>query len=142
MRQTFAIITIALLFCTNLAFGQSEELVNNCALNIGNATYLKDFKVKLQQSSVKPPPTSKYPVLCNKGSIYKFNTCNAAGYEGKAIVELYEHSKLLTTNVQKGEIKKAVGFFCQKGGVYMLKVHFKDGKEGAAVVVMSFMNKK
>ncbi len=143
MRKAIALFVIALSFMAGNAFGQSDELVNTCALNIGNATYMKDFKVKLQQSSVKPPPSSKFSILMNKGTIYKLNTCNADGYAGKAVVELYDGSKKLTANLESdGTVKDAFGFFCQKSGVYKLRVYFKDGKEGAAVVILSFMQKK
>lgn len=142
MRKAIAFIVIALFFIANNADAQSDELVNNCALNIGNATYLKDFKVKLQQSSVKPPPSSKFSVVMNKGTVYKINICNADGYEGKGIAELYDGTKKLISNEQGGEVKEAVGFFCQKTGVYNIRIFFKDGKEGAAVAVLSFMNKK
>lgn len=143
MRKAIALLVIALSFWTGNAFGQSDELVNTCALNIGKATYMKDFKVKLQQSSVKPPPSSKFSVLMNKGTIYKLNTCNAEGYEGKAVVELYDGSKKIATNLQSdGTVKEAFGFFCQKSGVYKIRVFFKDGKEGAAVIILSFMQKK
>ncbi|MFO7864742.1 MAG: hypothetical protein R6U85_12125 [Salinivirgaceae bacterium] len=143
MRKAIALLFIALFFLAGNAFAQSDELVNTCALNIGNATYMKDFKVKLQQSSVKPPPSSKFSVLMNKGTIYKLNTCNADGYEGQAIVELYDGNKKITSNLQPdGSVKDAAGFFCQKSGVYKVDVYFKDGKEGAAVVILSFMQNK
>lgn len=143
MRKAIALLVVALSFLSISAFSQSDELVNTCALNIGNATYMKDFKVKLQQSSVKPPPSSKFSILMNKGTIYKLNTCNADGYPGKAIVELYDGAKKITANLQPdGTIKDAVGFFCQKSGVYKIQVYFKDGQEGAAVVILSFMQKK
>lgn len=143
MRKALALLVIALSLTVGNAFAQSDELVNTCALNIGSATYMKDFKVKLQQSSVKPAPSSKFSILMNKGTIYKLNACNADGYEGKAIVDLFDGPKKLISNLQpEGEVKDAVGFFCQKSGVYKIDVSFKDGKEGAAVVIVSFMQKK
>ena len=40
-------ILISLLFTLQATFilGQSDELVNVCALSIGNATYLKDYVI-------------------------------------------------------------------------------------------------
>lgn len=143
MRKALALLVMALVFGAGSGWAQSDELVNTCVLNIGNATYMKDFKVKLQQSSVKPAPSSKFSILFNKGTIYKLNTCNADGYEGKAIVDLYDGNTKVTSNLQPdGEVKDAIGFFCQKSGVYKIDVSFKDGKEGAAVVIVSFMQKK
>ena len=56
---------------------QSDDLVNVCALGIGNATYLKDYKVKLPANS----PDQKFSVILNKGTVYKFVVCNAEGYD-------------------------------------------------------------
>ncbi|MCK5822774.1 MAG: hypothetical protein KAG95_02150 [Bacteroidales bacterium] len=141
-RIIFYTILILFLFNNNI-YAQSDELVNVCALDIGNATYLKDFKVKLQQSSVKPSPSTKFSVLLNKGTIYQLNVCDAAGYEGKAVLMLFDHSKLLGSN-QKGDgtLMKAFGFQCQKTGVYNISVSFKNGKQGAAVTILSYMNVK
>ena len=119
---------------------QSDELVNVCALGIGNATYLKDYKVKLSGSSVSPP-SAKFNVILNKGTMYKLTACNAEGYAGEAVVELMENATSLGTNLKSdGTFVKAVGFQCQKTGMYSINVSFKDGKEGAAVVILSYIN--
>ena len=39
-----------------------------------------------------------------------------------------------------GTFVKAIGFICQKTGMYSINVSFKDGKKGAAVVILSYMN--
>lgn len=134
---------LTLFFVNTNVSAQTDELVNVCALDIGNATYLKDFKVKLQQSSVKPAPSAKFSVVLNKGTIYQFNVCDAAGYEGKAILKLIDHNKPLGSNKKSdGTLMKAFGFQCQKTGIYNIEISFKDGKQGAAVAILSFMNIK
>jgi hypothetical protein len=141
MRFINIIFTLLITFQLNQAFAQSDELVNVCALGIGNATYLKDYKVKLPSSSVSPPST-KFNVIMNKGTMYKITVCNAEGYEGKAIVELLDNATMLGTNIKTdGTFVEGIGFACQKTGMYNINVLFKDGKEGAAVVILSYMNK-
>jgi hypothetical protein len=126
-------------FANNI-FAQSDELVNVCALGIGNATYLKDYKVKLSSSSVAPP-SAKFNVILNKGTMYKLTACNAEGYPGKAVIQLADNTKVLGTNIKgDGSFVKAIGFQCQKTGMYSINVLFKDGKEGAAVVILSYVN--
>ncbi len=143
MKRIIFYIILTLFLFNNNTYAQSDELVNVCALDIGNATYLKDFKVKLQQSNVKPPPCTKFSVVLNKGTIYQFNVCDAAGYEGKAILKLLDHSKLLGSNKKgDGTLMKAFGFQCQKTGVYNIQISFNNGKQGAAVAILSFMNVK
>lgn len=141
MKKAYLIIFVLLFAFSFNMQAQDDELVNVCALNIGNATYLKDFKVKLQQSNVKPAPSAKFSVVLNKGTIYKVNICEAEGYEGRAIVKLFDGSTLLGSNEKPdGTLLKAIGAQIQKTGVYQINVSFKDGKEGAAVAILSFMN--
>ena len=84
MKHALIIISTLLLSLTcNHALAQSDDLVNVCALGIGNATYLKDFKVKLPANTTTP---QKLSVILTKGMIYKFVVCNAEGYEGKAVI--------------------------------------------------------
>ncbi|MBO7145295.1 MAG: hypothetical protein J6W13_10775 [Salinivirgaceae bacterium] len=115
---------------------QSDDLVNVCALGIGNATYLKDYKVKLPANS----PDQKFSVILNKGTVYKFVVCNAEGYEGKAVIQLTEANNPLVSNLKSdGTFAEAVGFSCSKTGMYNIMCGFKNKKEGAAVIIMSYV---
>ncbi len=143
MRKVFKIF-LGMLFALQVgtAMGQSDELVNVCALGIGNATYLKDFKFKLPSSSVSPPST-KFNVIMNKGTMYKITACNAEGFAGEAVVKLMENATVLGSNMKSdGTFIKAIGFQCNKTGMYSINVSFKGGKEGAAVAILSYINMK
>jgi len=143
MKKILILTFLGIILGLNGLHAQSDELVNSCALNIGNATYLKDFKYKMPQSAVKPPPSTKNSVVMNKGTIYKFSVCNADGYEGKLVFELYDGPNKLISNLKPdGTISDAAGFSCMKNGVYSINAYFQDGKEGAAVLVMSFITVK
>ena len=141
--KKISVIIFAILFGfqINQIFAQSDELVNVCALGIGNATYLKDYKVKLSASSVTPP-SAKFNVILNKGTMYKLSACNAEGYAGEAVIQLKEGAKMLGTNIKSdGTFVTAIGFQCQKTGMYSINILFKNGKEGAAVVILSYINR-
>lgn len=144
MKKIISLIFISVFIFNISALAQSDELVNVCALDIGDATYLKDFKIKLQQGDIKPPPSAKFSVVLNKGTTYKLNVCNAVSLEGESIIKLLDNNNLLGTNFSSssGKFYKGIQFPCTKTGVYTINVSFKDGKEGAAVAILSFMNKK
>src|SRR3989339_994888 len=137
MKNVFKIfLTLIIGLHVGTSMAQSDDLVNVCALGIGNATYLKDYKVKLSASSVSPP-SAKFNVILNKGTMYKITVCNAEGYAGQAVVELMENAAVLGTNLKAdGSFVTAVGFQCQKTGMYSINISFKDGKEGAAVAIL------
>ena len=54
MKKIIYLIFISFIVFNVSVLAQSDELVNVCALDIGDATYLKDFKIKLQQGDIKP----------------------------------------------------------------------------------------
>ena len=140
MKRSIIFIILALfIFNFNPLKAQSDELVNTCALNIGNATYLKDFKIKLQSSNVNPPSV-KFSVVLNKGTIYQLNVCESPDYPGKAVIQLLDNNQVIGSNMKAdGSLLKGIIAQIQKTGVYNIVVSFKDGKEGAAAVILSFM---
>ncbi|PLX12900.1 MAG: hypothetical protein C0594_01905 [Marinilabiliales bacterium] len=123
----------------------NDELVNICALDIGEATYLKDFKVRLKKAKKgKPAPVARYSVVLNKGTHYRFSVCNAQEFEGEAILQLYDNDKLIgsTFNVATGKTYKAFDFICRKSAVYHLFFSYKEGKEGCSVGILSFVTRQ
>lgn len=139
MKNIIKILSVLLLMLNaNFLSAQNDNLVNVCALGIGNATYLKDYKVKLPANS----PEQKFSVILNKGTVYKFVVCNAEGYEGKAVIKLMDGGNALVSNLKPdGSFLEAVGFSCQKTGMYNIMCGFKNNKEGAAVIIMSYITK-
>lgn len=139
MKNIIKILTIALIALNfNQVSAQSDELVNVCALGIGNATYLKDYKVKLPANA----PAQKFNLILNKGTVYKLMVCNADGYEGKAVIKLMDGNTEIGTNLQPdGSFAEAIGFVCQKTGMYFITCNFKNNKEGAAVIITSYVTK-
>lgn len=119
-----------------------DELVDDCASDIGNATYLKDFKVQLQKAEKnQPSPVHRISVVLNAGTTYKFSVCNAPEYEGAAIIQIYDSNRLLgsTLNLQTGKLYKEFMMQCSKTGVYYMFVSFQEGKEGCAAAILSYV---
>lgn len=121
----------------------NEQLVNNCALSVGdNATYLKDFKVKLKKAKRNsPPPVARFSVVLNKGTHYRFTLCNANDYEGEGVIQLYDAQRLLgsTINMKTGQEYKSFDFLCKKSAIYQVFISFKGGKEGCCVGILSMV---
>ncbi|MBU0763547.1 MAG: hypothetical protein KJ607_01795 [Bacteroidetes bacterium] len=121
----------------------NDELINICALDIGEATYLKEFKVRLKKAKKgKPAPVARFSVVLNKGTRYRFSVCNAQEFDAEAILQLYDSDRLLgsTFNVATGKTYKHFDFVCNKSAVYHLFFSFREGKEGCSVGILSFVN--
>lgn len=145
MKSIKILLTLVISLAILNVFAQSDELVNSCALGVGsNATYMKDYKVRLSSGSGGiDAPSAKFNVVMNKGTVYKLTVCNAEGYAGEAVIKLMENNKMLGTNLKTdGSFVEAVGFQCTKTGMYSINISFKDGKEGAAVAILSYINMK
>jgi hypothetical protein len=131
-------------FSAPKAVAQSgSKLVELCNSVAGDdATYLKDFYVELDAAGPEgKAPEQRFTIVLSKNTEYRFTVCNAEGSQGKAILQLYDVSKLYasTYNPQTGQTFQSFNFQCQKTGAYHLIVSFLDGKKGSAVVIASFV---
>ncbi|MFC2104077.1 hypothetical protein ACFLS4_01835 [Bacteroidota bacterium] len=141
----FALFAIILLGNNNKLFAQSgQELVDICGMVAGDATYLKDFQVKLE--AAKPgeePPTARHSVVLSKNTKYRFSLCNSKDFQGEAIIQLYDNNRLLGTNyiVATGKSYPTFDFKCTTTGVYHIWVEFKEGKQGLAIALLSFVER-
>lgn len=136
----FAILIAFVGFSANAQCG--DELVDDCAADLEGSVYLKDFRVKLDKAEKnKPIPVKRVSVVLNKGTTYHFSVCNAAEYEGNAVIQLYDSSKLLgsTLNMATGKLYDNFELACTKTGVYYIFISFKDGKEGCAAAILSYV---
>ncbi len=142
MKKFYLILSFVILLFA-YGYGQcGQDLVDDCASDLGNAVYLKEFSVQLDKAEKnKPVPVRKISVALNKGVNYKFTICNAPEYEGQAIVQLYDNMRLLGSSFipQTGKMYKEFMFACSKTGVYYLYISFKDGKEGCSATILSYV---
>ncbi|HIE15807.1 MAG TPA: hypothetical protein EYP69_02665 [Bacteroidales bacterium] len=121
----------------------NDKLIDIAVSQNHNATYLKDFKVKLPATPKnKPRAIAKFQIVLNGGNHYRFNIAKASEYNGIPIIQLYEGNKLLGTSYLTSKQKdyKMFDFICQKTGTYKIFISFKDGAAGCAVGILSLVN--
>ncbi|MFO7827400.1 MAG: hypothetical protein R6V23_02155 [Bacteroidales bacterium] len=142
----FALFAFIFIGNIQLATAQSgQELIDICSMVAGeDATYLKDFQVKLD--AAKPgeeAPTARFSVVLSKNTQYRFSICNSKDYAGQAMLSLYDNNRLLGTNfvVATGKSYPSFDFKCTTTGVYHIFVTFKEGEQGLAVAMLSFVKK-
>jgi len=142
MKNKFLIFTVFLfvLGFSGTAFAQTEdELVEICGMIAKDATYLKDFKIRLDAGD--PPPLQRFSVILKKDIKYRFSVCNSKDFEGKVILELFDNNRLVATTyiIATGKDYPYIDFLCTKTGAYHLTFKFKDGKAGLAVGLLSLV---
>lgn len=146
MRKIFASLVMILVAGTFAIRAQSAaDLVDICRTSAGDdATYLKDFPVELE--AAKPnekAPMAKFSMILSKNTKYRFSICTSETSEGKAVLQLYDESKLLgsTYNPTTGKDYHSIDLNCTKTGIYHVFISFQDGKAGSAVGILSFLEK-
>ncbi|HPD94439.1 MAG: hypothetical protein H6537_03680 [Bacteroidales bacterium] len=135
-----ATVVFIINFMPKQANAQSEEeLVQICGMVAGDATYLKDFRIKLDAGD--PPPVQRFPILLKKDIKYRFSVCNSKEYEGKVVLQLFDNNRMLATThiIATGKDYPYIDWVCTKTGAYHLFFTFQDGKEGMAVGLLSMV---
>jgi hypothetical protein len=141
---TFLIMAIFLGGIEETRAQTMEELVDNCVTKSGDdATYLKDFQVKLGASEDGRPQVARYPLVLSSNNIYRFSVCDMEGSEGKAVLKLYDNNRLIFSSYSQDtqEEFNPFNFMCRKTGIYHVFISFLDGKPGEAVGILSYVNK-
>lgn len=135
------VVLLALFLAPNVSSAQSEdELLDICGAIAGtDATYLRDFKIRLDAGD--PPPVQRYPVVLKKGNRYRFSIACSQDYDGILKLELYDSNRLMgsSVNAATGEDYVKFDFTCNKTGAYHLFYSFKDGKAGQGVGMLSLV---
>lgn len=142
IRVLFLLIAFMVLgFGFNATAQCGLALKDNIVKEIGEATYLKDFRVKLEEGSAKNPPTKEFSILLNKGTKYRMNIKADSAVQDQVILKLYDFTKLYGSNydADDGTSYDKFDFFCAKTQVYYLAISFAEAKEGCAAVVVSFV---
>ena len=153
-RVIFSLIFIAFIIGVNgeKAIAQcKQQVVYNCATNNGKAIYLRDFNTKLRKAKSAGESGTKWAVVLNKGTHYRFNLCAQSGFESSVVLTLFdskhpENSNPYVQTKSTGDPKtnNRFDFICQKSGTYYVSIRFKPGasaKKSCAVGVLSFVGK-
>ena len=133
-------------FSVGLVQGQEQDkLVSLCVNESGeDAAYLKDYVVKLPKAPSKEKvPVAKHTLILVKNTHYRFTICNSEKYPGKGIIKIYDTKGLIASNYnkEKDKIYNSIDFICKKTGPYTVFISFKDGEQGMAVSILSYVKK-
>ena len=151
MRRLFIALTLIFTFFLLRFEAMSQcnqKVVYECATNNGNAVYLKDFNAKLQKPKKNEPSSeTKFNVVLNKGTHYRFNLCDPPGFEGRSVLKLHSAKSMLASTYDEtsGKEHKQFEFICKKTATYYVYISYKDpekGRKGCAVGILSFVGKK
>ena len=129
----------------NLPAQSPEQMVETCASRAGDdATYLKDFQVKLGESTDGRPQVARFPLVLSSNNVYRFSVCDMENSEGKAILRLYDNNRLIFSSYSADtkEEFNPFNFMCQKTGIYHVFISFLDGKPGECIGILSYVNSK
>ena len=141
---TILLSVVILSFAGNVSAQCNDELIDTGMESLEDFTYLKDFKVRLKRSTKRSPQIAKYSIMMTKGTKYRFTTSNDMSGDGcAAVFTLYDENGIVITNQPQGmeKVFTTVDLTCKKSGRYYVTIHFKDGTEGCAVVLLGFENK-
>lgn len=143
MRKIFWLAFMLFAFCFKANAQCNNELTDLCLQEIGKATYLKEFPVKLKKGKRgKPPPYARYTIALKKGTQYRFNIKNDAANRSFAILALSDDYKVYGSTYNETEEKDytTFDFYCKKSSTYYISILFKDNKEGCAVGMLSMVD--
>lgn len=141
MRQFFTILIFMAGFYP--VYAQSiEELVDICVSQLGDATYIRDFRVELDEA--RPggqAPVARYSLVLNRNTQYRLSICNASDSPGRGTIQLYDSRGLIGSNYVASSDTHYPYFDIQirSTGVYHVFISFKDGEAGKAVGVLSWV---
>ena len=121
-----------------------QAFIDKCSSGGGaSVKYVKHFRIRFTEAMKgKSVSEGKFSIMLNKGTHYRFYTCNDETKPGHTIVDLSSDAagKLISNfNESTGAEYPAFDFLCTKTGPYYLKMFFKDGKEGCGVCVMTLV---
>ncbi len=132
-------------FTINVYAQPRDVLIDMCASKAGDdATYLKDFVVDLDAANPgERSPIAKFSMVLSKSTVYRLSVCNADDSPGEAIIKLFDTKRMIASSYvpSSGKIFDSFDFQCDKTGVYHIFISFKDGKEGSAIGILSFVKK-
>lgn len=153
VKKQFCIFTIRFLLFS-LLFGALQlsptHSLAQCGMalkevvvkEIGNATYLKDFRVRLEEGkNPSKPPTQEFTILLNKGTHYRFNIKADSTATDQVVLKLYDFQRFYGSNYDQsdGTSYEFFDFFCAKTQVYYLSISFASAQPGCAAAIVSFV---
>jgi len=143
-RKIVSIFSIFFLFFAVHSFGQcGNELKREAYEKISGGTYLKDFRIRFEESSKKDPAKEEFTIMLYKGVRYRLVIKNDSSKPGEAVIKLYDDFKIYVSSFDEASAThhNVLEFYCQKTQAYYLSGYFKDGVQGCAIIMMGNMGK-
>ncbi|MCF8381525.1 MAG: hypothetical protein K9H49_18270 [Bacteroidales bacterium] len=138
------LLFLAMFLLNNVKAQEEQDLVQKCSVAAGaDATYLKDFVVKLDAAGTdNRPPMYRQSLALRKNVTYRFSICNMEESEGEAVLRVYDQANMIlsTWYPDSGKEFDKINFKCMKSGVYMVVISFKEGKKGEAIGILSYVS--
>lgn len=108
---------------------------------MGKATYLKDFRTRLEPVETSKKKKEEFSILLNKGTHYRFSVKADSACNDQIVLKLYDFTKFYGSNYDEsdGMSYDSFDFFCGKTQVYYLSLSFAGGREGCAAAVVSYV---
>jgi len=132
-------------FIISLSYKASAQcgmaLKDEVMKEIGKATYLKDFRVRLEENTPDKQGKEEFSILLNKGTHYRFTIKSDSICTDQVILKLFDFTKPYGSNFDQadGTAYTSFDFFCAKTQVYYLSISFAAGKAGCAAAVVSYV---
>lgn len=144
IRKFVLILSLFLLFITVHSYGQcGNELKREAYEKISGGTYLKDFRIRFEDSSKKSPDKEEFTIMLYKGVRYRIVIKNDDTKPGEAVIKLYDDFKIYVSSFDEASAThhNVLEFYCQKTQAYYLSGHFNDGIKGCAIIMLGNMGK-
>ncbi len=118
-------VFILIMLCGNLFFTVAQKEI-----------FLRQIEFKLERISDIDYENEYFMTMkFNKGESYLFKITNHIdNFAGKAVLELLEADKLVSTNVLNDKYYENLNFICNKTGFYDILIKFKDNKVGNSAI--------
>ena len=137
-------ILAGIVFSSTIVHAQDlQDIIHQCAMSAGeDATYLKDFVVKLEKGEPNQrPPVFRQTLALRKNITYRFSLCTMDNSEGQPVLRLYDQARMVLSSYspQTGKDYPIVNFQCKKSGIYTIMISFKEANAGEAIGILSYV---
>jgi hypothetical protein len=118
-------LLILIIFCSNLLFAVAQKEI-----------FLRQIEFRLERISDIDYENEYFMTMkFSKGESYLFRITNHIdNFAGKAVLELLEADKLISTNLLNDKYYETLNFVCNKTGFYDILIRFKDNKVGNSAI--------
>ena len=135
-----SVIFVLALFSQTIKAQTEAQRIELCTKAAGSATFLSSYPVNLPEArDGEKTPSFKQGIGLKAKNTYRFTICTDEESAGEAILKVYDEGKLILTsyNEETGKSYQSINFDCNKVGIYIIIISFKDGKQGSAVGILS-----